>query len=330
MRVVFFGTPQFAVPTLEALIQHPGFEVVAVVTQPDKRRGRGKQLSAAPVKAVAQQHNLPVIQPKSIKKSADDLAQLRHYEADYFVVVAYGQILSQEILDMPRYGCINGHGSLLPKYRGAAPIQWGLYNGETVTGMTTMLMDIGMDTGAMLLTSTQPIDILDNAHDLAIALSQQAADLVIETLPKLANGSLTPTAQDDALATYAPLIKKSDYELDWHKSAIALHNQVRGFYPNCVTQFRAQTLKVIATVPLLPELRSQLPEPYAAMIDPLQSQSTSPKPGTVVAIVKQVGTVIQTGQGPLLITQVQPAGKKAQSGWDFANGMRVAVGEPFG
>lgn len=330
MRVVFFGTPQFAVPTLEALIQHPDFEVVAVVTQPDKRRGRGKQLSPSPVKAVAEQQHLPVLQPQSIKKSAEDLAQLWRYEADYFVVVAYGQILSQAILDMPHYGCINGHGSLLPKYRGAAPIQWCLYNGETTTGMTTMLMDIGMDTGAMLLKSHQPIDLLDNAHDLAIALSQQAADLIIDTLPKLADGRLVPTPQDDALATYAPLIKKSDYELDWHKSAIALHNQVRGFYPNCVTQFRDQKLKVIATVPLLPELRSQIPPSYGAIIDALQSPSTSANSGTVVAIVKQVGTVIQTGQGHLLITQVQPAGKKAQSGWDFANGLRVEVGEQFG
>ncbi|MFM2430176.1 MAG: hypothetical protein RLZZ511_1389, partial [Cyanobacteriota bacterium] len=153
MRVVFFGTPQFAVPTLEALIQHPDFDVALVVTQPDKRRGRGNQLSPSPVKAIAQTHNLPVIQPPNIKKSEADLALLREANADCFVVVAYGQILSQVILDMPRYGCINGHGSLLPQYRGAAPIQWCLHQGETVTGMTTMLMDIGMrDTNGLELT----------------------------------------------------------------------------------------------------------------------------------------------------------------------------------
>jgi methionyl-tRNA formyltransferase len=329
MRVVFFGTPQFAVPTLEALVQHPDFEVLAVVTQPDKRRGRGNQLSASPIKTIALQHQLPVIQPANIKQSTAALDQLRQNHADCFVVVAYGQILSQEILDMPRYGCVNGHGSLLPKYRGAAPIQWCLYHGETATGMTSMLMDIGMDTGAMLLKSHQPIALLDNAHDLAIALSQQAADLILKTLPKLADGSLTPIPQDDVLATYAPLIQKSDYALDWHKSAIALHNQVRGFYPNCLTQFRAQGLKIMATVPLLPELASQLPEAYTVMMEQLPLNLTA-QPGTVAAIVKQAGVVIQTGNGLLLLQQVQPAGKKAQSGWDFANGMRVTVGEALG
>jgi methionyl-tRNA formyltransferase len=329
MRVVFFGTPQFAVPTLEALIQHPDFDVALVVTQPDKRRGRGNQLSPSPVKAIAQTHNLPVIQPPNIKKSEADLALLREANADCFVVVAYGQILSQVILDMPRYGCINGHGSLLPQYRGAAPIQWCLHQGETVTGMTTMLMDIGMDTGAMLLKSTQPIDLLDNAQDLAIALSQQCADLVIQTLPELVAGRITPEPQDESKATYASLIKKDDYQLDWTKPAIALHNQVRGFYPNCQTEFRAQGLKIIATVPLDPRYASQLPEEYAPAIAQVQTQPDT-VPGTVRAIVKNFGVVVQTSDGPLLLAQVQPAGKKPQSGWDFANGLRVAVGEVFG
>jgi methionyl-tRNA formyltransferase len=326
MRVVFFGTPQFAVPSLSALIQHPDFDVVAVVTQPDKRRGRGSELSPSPVKAIAQAHQIPVIQPPNIKKSPGAIAQLRDTQADCFVVVAYGQILSQEILDLPRYGCINGHGSLLPKYRGAAPIQWCLYHGESLTGMTTMLMDIGMDTGAMLLKSHQPIDLLANAQDLAAALSQQAADLIIQTLPQLAAGSLTPIAQDESAATYAALIKKPDYDLDWQRSAIALHNQVRGFYPNCATQFRDQGLKVMATIPLVPALAAQLPAEYAAVI---ASVAASPivEPGTVAAIVKNFGVVVQTGDGLLLLHQVQPAGKKAQSGWDFANGMRVTVGE---
>ncbi|MBE9029207.1 methionyl-tRNA formyltransferase [filamentous cyanobacterium LEGE 11480] len=329
MRVVFFGTPQFAVPSLEALIAHPDFTVVAVVTQPDKRRGRGNQLSPSPVKAVAVQHEIPVIQPRSIKKSAADLAQLRDYEADVFVVVAYGQILSQEILDMPHHGCVNGHGSLLPQYRGAAPIQWCLYNGETATGMTTMLMDIGMDTGAMLLKSDYAIGLFDTAHDLAVALSQQAAQLIVETLPQLVAGRLTPVPQVDADATYASLIQKPDYELDWSKRAIDLHNQVRGFYPNCVTQFRNQGLKVIATVPLVSALLEQLPAEY---VDVMAQLSVSPDvpPGAVATIVKKHGVVMQTGEGLLLLKQVQPAGKKAQSGWDFANGMRVEPGERLG
>jgi methionyl-tRNA formyltransferase len=329
MKIVFFGTPQFAVPSLEALIQHPDFAVLAVVTQPDKRRGRGNELSPSPVKALATAHQIPVIQPSNIKKTPDAIAQLRAYQADCFVVVAYGQILSQEILDLPRYGCINGHGSLLPQYRGAAPIQWCLYHGASLTGMTTMQMDIGMDTGAMLLNSYQPIDLLANAQDLAAALSQQAADLIIQTLPQLAAGSLTPIAQDAASATYAPLIKKPDYDLDWQRSAIALHNQVRGFYPGCVTQFRDQGLKVLATIPLVTDVAPQLPAAYGAVIEQLAGIPPV-KPGTVAAIVKNFGVVVQTGDGLLLLHQVQPAGKKAQSGWDFANGLRVTIGEGFG
>ncbi len=329
MKVVFFGTPQFAVPSLSALIQHPDFAVLAVVTQPDKRRGRGNELSPSPVKAIATAHQIPVIQPSNIKKSPDAIAQLRESQADCFVVVAYGQILSQEILDLPRYGCVNGHGSLLPQYRGAAPIQWCLYHGESRTGMTTMLMDIGMDTGAMLLKSHQPIDLLTNAQDLAAALAQQAADLMIQTLPQLVSGSLTPIAQEGAAATYAPLIKKPDYDLDWQRGAIALHNQVRGFYPGCATQFRGQSLKVMATIPLVPEVAPQLPAAYGVVIEPLGAMPQV-APGTVAAIVKNFGVVVQTGNGLLLLHQVQPAGKKAQSGWDFANGLRVTAGERLG
>jgi methionyl-tRNA formyltransferase len=330
MRVVFFGTPQFAVPTLEALVQHPDFEVLAVVTQPDKRRGRGNELSPSPVKSVAIQHQIPIWQPQRIKKDFETLTALKAYEADCFVVVAYGQILSQEILDMPRYGCVNGHGSLLPKYRGAAPIQWCLYHGEAETGMTTMLMDIGMDTGAMLLKSHLSIGLFDHAQDLARHLSQQCADLMLETLPKLVASQITPIPQTEADATYASLIQKPDYELDWQRSAIELHNQVRGFYPNCLTRFRDQPLKVLATVPLLSKLAEQLPQEYAAILAQLLPQQEAVPVGQVVAIVKNLGAVVQTGEGLLLLREVQPAGKKAQSGNDFANGLRVEIGERMG
>lgn len=318
MKVVFFGTPTFAVPTLEALLQHPEFEVLAVVTQPDKRRGRGNELSPAPVKTVALQHNLPIWQPQRIKKDDETLAALRAYDADYFVVVAYGQILSQEILDMPRYGCVNGHGSLLPKYRGAAPIQWCLYHGEATTGMTTMLMDIGMDTGAMLLKSHHDIDRFETAQDLAIVLSRQCADLMLQTLPQLAAGTITPEPQSEADATYAPLIQKVDYQIDWTKPALAIHNQIRGFYPNCVTTFRDVPLKVLATEPL-----------DAALDQPSQPDQPG-QPGEILAIVKQIGVIVQTGQGTILLKEVQPSGKKPQSGSDFANGMRVALNEHLG
>lgn len=205
MKVVFFGTPQFAVPTLEKLLNHSDIEVLAVVTQPDKVRGRGKKITPSPVKSVAIVHNLPVWQPQRIKKDEVTLNQLQQIGADVFVVIAYGQILSQQILDMPKLACINVHGSILPEYRGAAPIQWCLHNGESETGITTMLMDAGMDTGAMLLKSATPIGLLDNSHELAEKLASMGADLLVETLVKLQNQEIKPILQDDAKATYAPL-----------------------------------------------------------------------------------------------------------------------------
>jgi methionyl-tRNA formyltransferase len=307
MKIVFLGTPQFAVPTLERLLNCETFTVAAVVTQPDKRRGRGNELMPSAVKSVAIDHGVPVWQPQRIKKDVEVLDLLRSVGADAFVVVAYGQILSQEILDMPRLG----HGSLLPKYRGAAPIQWCLYHGETETGITTMLMDAGMDTGAMLLKAVTPIALQDNAQELAATLSAVTADLIVDTLLGLAKGSIQPIPQDNELATYAPLIKKEDYGLDWTRGAIALHNQVRGFYPNCVTMFREQVLKVTGT-------------------EPLDEGESGAESGTVIKLVKNQGAVVQTGDGALLLKEVQIAGKRSQQGWDFVNGMRLQVGEKLG
>ncbi|MDY6940333.1 MAG: methionyl-tRNA formyltransferase [Cyanobacteriota bacterium] len=331
MKIIFFGTPQFAVPTLERLFEVADFEVIAVVTQPDKRRSRGKKLLPSPVKTVALENQLLVWQPSRIKKDTPTLTQLREAQADVFVVVAYGQILSQEILNMPKLGCINGHGSILPQYRGAAPIQWCLCNGETETGMTTMLMDAGMDTGAMLLKSEVSIGLLENADELAAKLASVGADLMVETLRKLQSQQVQPVPQDDTLATYAPLIKKEDYQLDWSKSAIELHDRIRGFYPNCTTQFREQALKIKATVPLGEEYWSRLPAEIAALqgnLDAISPQSD--RPGVVVGLAKKLGPIVQTGDGLLLLREVQLAGKKAQSGWDFANGTRLEVGEVLG
>lgn len=322
MKIVFLGTPQFAVPTLECLLSHETFEVAAVVTQPDKRRGRGNDLIPSPVKGVAVAHQIPVWQPQRIKKDAEVLKLLQAVEADAFVVVAYGQILSQEILDMPLLGCINGHGSLLPQYRGAAPIQWCLYHGESETGITTMLMDKGMDTGAMLLKAVTPIARFDNAQALAKTLSTITANLMIDTLLGLDQGSIQSIPQDHQQATYAPLIRKEDYGLDWTREAIALHNQVRGFYPNCVTTFRDQPLKVTATVPLNGD-RALLP-PELQQYEGLDSPDA---PGTVVELLKNQGAIVQTGEGRLLLKEVQMAGKRSQSGWDFVNGTRLQVGE---
>lgn len=331
MKVIFFGTPQFAVPTLEQLLNHSDFEVLAVVTQPDKVRGRGKKITPSPVKSVAVSHDLPVWQPQRIKKDEATLNQLKEIGADVFVVIAYGQILSQEILDIPKIACINVHGSILPEYRGAAPIQWSLHNGEQETGITTMLMDAGMDTGAMLLKATTPIGLLDNSQDLAERLALMGADLLVETLIKLQKEEIQPTPQDNSQATYAPLIKKEDYSLDWSKSAIELHNKIRGFYPNCVATFRNQPIKITATAPLGSEYSNQSSQLFQEIQSKLPDLSNlSGKPGEVVSIVKGIGAIVQTGNGLLLLREVQLAGKRPQSGWDFVNGTRLTVGEELG
>ena len=328
MQVVFFGTPQFAIPTLEKLIAHPEFTVIGVVTQPDKRRGRGKQMIPSPVKKVALAHNLPVWQPKRIKKDGETLEKLRQTSADAFVVVAYGQILSPEILAMPKLACVNVHGSILPQYRGAAPIQWSIYHGNSETGITTMLMDEGLDTGAMLAKAYTPIGLLDNADVIAAKLAEQGADLLIESLLKLQDGKITPIPQDSSHATYAPLIEKANYAIDWSLSAIQIHNQVRAFYPNCLTSFRGQSLKIIATVPLGEAYWEQLPSELGILAEKwTEIAPLSGNPGEVVYHLKKLGPVIQTGAGFLLLREVHLAGKRPQSGWDFVNGTRLAVGE---
>ncbi|MGK7899836.1 MAG: methionyl-tRNA formyltransferase [Hormoscilla sp.] len=328
MKVIFFGTPEFAVPSLDRLLSHPEFEVAGVVTQPDKQRGRGKKLTPSPIKSLALTHNLPVWQPQRIKKDVATLSQLEQAKADVFVVVAYGQILSKKILDMPQRGCINVHGSILPQCRGAAPIQWCLYHGQTETGITTMLMDAGMDTGDMLLKAFTPIGLLDNARELAGTLASTGADLLLETLLKWERSEITPIPQDGSAATYAPLIKKEDYLLDWSQSAIALHNQIRGFFPNSVASFRGQSLKITATVPLGDRYWHQLPSELGQLEQNWASLSANTgRPGEVVSIAKRIGPIMQTGEGLLLLRQVHLAGKRAQSGWDFANGVRLAVGE---
>lgn len=310
MRVVFFGTPDFAVPTLERLLAEPNFEVVGLVSQPDTRRGRGNQVSPPPVKAaaIAKNPDLKIWQPNRLKKDKAVLAELEALEADVFVVVAYGQILSPKILNMPKHGCINVHGSLLPKYRGAAPIQWAIANGEAVTGITTMQMDVGIDTGAMLLKKEVEILPEDNTDTLSEKLANLGANLLIDTLYQV--DTIMPEAQDDSLSSYSPMIGREDWELDWNLSAIVLHNRIRAFYPNCYTEYRSQRLKITQSVVIAKDINLE-------------------NLGKVTEIRKGRGFVLQTGEGLLLITEVQPAGKKLQSGWDFVNGARIAIGESF-
>lgn len=327
MKIVFFGTPQFAVTTLNKLLENSDIEVAAVVTQPDKIRGRGNKILPSAVKKTALENDLVVWQPSKIKQDQETLDKLDSIEADAFVVVAYGQILSTKILSMPKLGCINVHGSLLPKYRGAAPIQWSIYNGDRTTGITTMLMDKGMDTGDMLLKAETEIKLLDNAHNLAVTISNQGADLLLETLFKLEKQEITPIPQDNSIATHARLIHKDDFIIDWSKTAWEIHNQVRGFYPNCSTKLGDKKLKVISTVPILENTLEQLTEEYRVIKEqyPELSQLQG-ELGEVVKIIKNFGALVQTKKGSLLLSQVQLAGKRQQSGWDFVNGMRIQLG----
>ncbi len=298
MRIVFFGTPDFAVPSLQELIDREDIEVVGVVTQPDARRGRGRELSPSAVKVLASRYNLTLWHPEKIRRDQAFWQVLKDTRADFFVVVAYGQILPQPVLDIPRSGCINVHGSLLPQYRGAAPMQWALVKGEKTTGVTTMLMDAGIDTGDMLLKAELPILPEDNYETLSQKLSHLGAGLLIQTLDQF--DQLTPMPQDPDRATYAPLISKTDLEIDWQCPGQEIWGKIRGFYPDCHSYYGGQRLKILSA-------------------EPIGEQYDAP-PGTIVDVVKSQAFIVQTGTIPLLVKQVHPGGKKIQTGWEFYQG----------
>ncbi|MFS8857625.1 methionyl-tRNA formyltransferase [Synechococcus sp. H55.7] len=316
MRVVFFGTPEFALPSLQILLQRQSsFEVVGLVCQPDRPQGRGQKVLPPPTKVLAQAHGIPVWQPVRLRRDPEVLAALEALAADVFVVVAYGQILPPAVLQMPRLGCVNVHASLLPAYRGAAPIQWAIANGETETGVTTMLMDEGLDTGAILLQAKLPIGPEQTGLELASQLAQLGAELLVETLVKLEKGEITPIPQDDSRATYAPLLKKQDFQLDWRRPAQALHNQIRAFSPDCFTGLQGKRIKIVRSA--APQLH---PPP-----DPLLQGS----PGEVVGLARGEGVYVATGEGSLLIRRAQLPGRKEQSAWDLVNGGQLRVGMCF-
>lgn len=315
MRIVFFGTPEFALPSLEILVQRPEFEVVGVVCQPDRPQGRGRKILPPVTKVLAQSQGIPVWQPTRLRQDEAVLTALEALAADVFVVVAYGQILPLRVLQMPRLGCVNVHGSLLPAYRGAAPIQWAIANGESETGITTMLMDEGMDTGAILLKAKVPIGPEQTGLELTAQLAQLGAELLVETLLKLEKGELTPIPQEESLASYAPLLKKQDFHLDWSRPAQALHNQIRAFSPQCFTGLQGQRVKII---------RSGSPQRHPAPPGLPKGQ-----PGEVVGLAKGEGVYVATGEGSLLIQRAQLPGKKEQSIWDWVNGGRLRVGMRF-
>ncbi len=247
MRIVFMGTPDFAVPCLKALYEN-GHEITLVVTQPDKPQGRKQILTPSPVKEFAAAHEIPVYQPISMK-TQESYDRIVAQQPDYIVVIAFGKILPQTILDIPKYACINVHGSLLPRYRGAAPIQWSVLNGDAVTGVTTMLMDAGIDTGDILLQKETPIDPGETAGELFDRLAELSAPVLIETLELFAKGEITPTKQDEQKADYVTILKKENALIDWTRDAKSLHNHVRGMnpWPVAFTKLGGKTLKIFET-----------------------------------------------------------------------------------
>lgn len=317
MKIVFMGTPDFAVGALEAIIE-AGHQVTAVVTQPDKPKGRGKEMQITPVKACALAHGIPVFQPVKIK-AAEEAERLRSYEADIFVVAAFGQILSEEILNMPKFGCVNIHASLLPKYRGAGPIQWAIIDGEKETGVTIMQMDKGIDTGDMLLKTVVPIDERETGDSLHDKLAAAGAKLIVEALSKIERGEVKPQKQNDDDACYAKMLKKSMGEIDWNKSADVLDRLIRGLisWPGAFTAFRGRTLKIWKEEAVCkgPEIQ--------------EVQAGNEEPGTVVKVEKD-SFYVRTGEGFLKVLEVQPEGKKRMAVRDFLLGYPVKTGEKLG
>ena len=246
-RIIFMGTPDFACPTLQTLIER-GEQLVAVVTQPDRPKGRGQKLMAPPVKEIALQHGIPVYQPNKVRDPAF-IEVIRDLKPDLIVVIAFGQILPKALLDIPPHGCVNVHASLLPRYRGAAPLNWCIINGESETGVTTMLMDPGLDTGPMLLKRSTPIDENEDILSLHNRMSTMGAELLAETVDGLKEGRLTPELQDDSLTCYAPLLKKEDGLINWYRDSKAIHDQVRGLvvWPGAYTYLQGQPLKIYRT-----------------------------------------------------------------------------------
>ena len=313
MRIVFMGTPEFAVPCLRAL-RESRHEIVGVFTQPDRPAGRGNKLKASPINALAKSLDLPVYQPERIK-TPEEIAVLKKLKPECIVVVAYGQILSKDILELPHLGCVNVHASLLPKYRGAAPIHWAIINGETKTGVTTMLMDEGLDTGEMLLKSKYEISDDITTGEVYSDLSQLGADLLIATLAGLENGSLKPIPQPEE-SSYAPLLNREHEQLEWSWDAAKIHNRIRGLnpWPGAFTFFRDEQVKIWQS-----RVQSPAGDTYIKL---------GGLPGQIVSLTEK-GLLVLTGDGLVEIVELQPAGKTRMSGRDFFNGRRGELGELF-
>ena len=311
MKIIFLGTPHIAVPSLKYLIQKSDIEILAVVTQPDKPCGRGKCISASPIKLAAIEDNITVYQPISIRKDFEVIQKLKKFEPDFFITFAFGQILSKEVLNIPKYGTINLHASLLPKYRGANPIQAPIINGDKFTGITTMLTEIGIDTGDIVLQKV--IEITENmdAVELTGIISELSPELIYESIVGLHNGKIKPVSQKHEEATHAPKVNKEDGILDWSESAFKIHNKVRGLkpWPACFTYINGVCIKITET----------------RICD---EKTDSENFGEIIG-KKDNGINVITGSGIVTITKVQPACKKEMDALSWYNGARIEKGVCF-
>lgn len=309
MKIVYMGTPEFAVGPLEALLG-AGHEILAVVTQPDRPKGRSAKLQPSPVKICALAHGIPVLQPKRIK-APEAVEELRRLQADVFVAAAFGQILSQEILDLPRFGCLCIHASLLPAYRGAAPIQWAILNGETQSGITVIRMDAGIDTGDMLAKAVVPIGEGETDESLSRKLMETGSRLIVETLPALESGQLKPEKQNDADSSYAKMLTKEMGRIDWTRSAAGIERQVRGLHswPGAYCSYGGKQLKILAAR-AAEDVDSSLPK----------------VPGTILSVTSD-SVWAAAGQGALQILEVQLEGRKKMAVRDFLHGCPMKKGE---
>lgn len=307
LRIVFMGTPEFACPTLQRLIDR-GETVVAAVTQPDRPRGRGQKEEPPPVKVLAQRHGIPVFQPVKVR-TPDSVEHIRELAPDLIVVVAFGQILPQGLLDIPPRGCINVHSSLLPRYRGAAPLNWVLINGETETGVTTMMMDAGLDTGDMLLVKRTPIDPDEDARSLHDRMAILGAEALAETLDLLVAGTLVRQKQDDSLTCYAPMLRKETGEIDWNRSPAEIRNLVRGVtpWPGAWSRLNGLLLKLFR----------------------VRTAEGSGEPGVVLAAGRE-GIEVACGGGSVIIEELQLEGKKRLAARDFLAGYTLTPGLRLG
>jgi len=344
MRILFWGTPSYALASLEA-IHAAGHQLVGVVSQPDRRRGRGKELVPSPVKARALDWGVPVFTPERIRRDPSMQETLAALGADVSVVVAFGQILPPEVLSQPPLGCWNGHGSLLPRWRGAAPIQWALLEGDVETGVGIMAMEAGLDTGPVLLERHLRIGLLDNATELGGRLAQLTGELLVQALPRIEAAGPVDRAerwrrlglvpQSEAGLTYARLLTKEDRQLVWAGSALALHRRVMALHPGATCRWGERGLKVVATEPLVARLADQLSPEAAALVGrwgqaPDDGPPLSSSPGEVLAVVEGLGLVVATGGCPLLIRAAQLEGKAVSRGTSLVQQLGARVGDRLG